>query len=211
MSSFLYRKEKQVLEFLLQFQAKYGYSPTLVEIAKGTGYRSVSTIHTVIRNLVEKGFIQKVDGNTRVLTIKEIPLLNTSTDVKSSVPLPLMGYITAGKPLEPHPDPNATFQVSASLINGATTTYALQVKGNSMVDDGLFNDDYLIIERTTHAHNGDIVIAVLDSNSATIKRFYVEQDSIVLKPPISNTPPLHIANIRIQGKLVAAIRRFPTS
>src|SRR3989344_9474628 len=114
----LYRKEREVLEFLAQFQKHYGYSPTLLEIAHATGHRSVSTIHVIIRALVEKGYIQKVDGNNRVLKILHEHTARTLLGNQPSIELPLMGYIAAGKPLEPHTDPNATFQVSASMISG---------------------------------------------------------------------------------------------
>ncbi|MCL5432895.1 MAG: helix-turn-helix domain-containing protein, partial [Patescibacteria group bacterium] len=130
----LYKKERQVLEFIAQFQKHYGYSPTLTEIAQATGHRSNSTVHTLIRALVEKGYVQKVEGNTRVLKILKEDVTTTMLGTQPSLELPLMGYIAAGKPLEPHSDPNATFQVSASMISGKKTAYVLQVKGNSMID-----------------------------------------------------------------------------
>jgi hypothetical protein len=96
MPGVLYKKERELLEFLAQFQKQYGYSPTLVEMAKGTGHKSVSTIHTIIRNLVEKGYIQKVDGNARVLRIIEDNISPNMYKVSPSIELPLMGFIAAG-------------------------------------------------------------------------------------------------------------------
>src|SRR5580693_7473201 len=122
MPGVLYRKERETLEFLVQFQNKHGYAPTLREIANATNHRSVSTIHVILRNLVDKGYIQKVDGNARVLKIKDESIIATFMGVSPSVELPLMGYIAAGKPLEPHTDPNATFQVSASMLSGSKTS-----------------------------------------------------------------------------------------
>lgn len=208
MPGVLYKKERQVLEFLAQFQSKHGYSPTLVEIAKATGHRSVSTIHVIIRSLVDKGYVQKVDGNARVLKIKDENIMHTFLGVEPSIELPLMGYIAAGKPLEPHTDPNATFQISASLITGTKTAYALQVKGESLIEDGILDGDYVVIERVTQAKNGEIVVALVDDNLATLKKFYLEQGVIVLKPANSDMEPIYPKNLRIQGRVVALVRKF---
>ncbi len=109
MAGVIYRKERELLEYLAQFQAQYGYSPTLAELAKATNHRSKSTIHALIRSLVEKGFIQKVEGNTRVLKIIEDKVRLSFRGVAPSIEIPLMGYIAAGMPLEPHFEPNTTF------------------------------------------------------------------------------------------------------
>lgn len=208
MSGVLYKKEREVLEFLAQFQSKYGYSPTLVEIAKATGHKSVSTIHVIIRSLVDKGYVQKVDGNARVLKIKDDNILQTFLGVEPSIELPLMGYIAAGKPLEPHTDPNATFQISASMVTGTKTSFVLQVKGDSMIEDGILDGDFVVIERVTHAKNGEIVVALVDDNLATLKKFYHEGGHIVLKPANSQMEPIYPKNIRIQGKVVGLVRKF---
>src|SRR5258708_17404161 len=141
----LYRKEREVLQYLVQFQSKHGYAPTLREIANATDHRSVSTVHVIIRGLVDKGYIQKVEGNMRVLKIKDETIAATFRGIEPSMELPLMGYIAAGKPLEPHTDPNATFQVSASMLSGKRTAFVLQVKGESMIEDGIFDGDYVVI------------------------------------------------------------------
>src|SRR5260221_13775688 len=124
MPGVLYRREREVLEFLAQFQNHYGYSPTLSEIAKATGHKSNSTVHALIRALVDKGYVQKVEGNARVLKILDEKINSTlGTGTAPTVDLPLMGFIAAGKPLEPHPDVNATFSISASMISGQKTAY----------------------------------------------------------------------------------------
>src|SRR3990167_3052689 len=162
MPGVLYRKEREVLEYLAQFQRQYGYSPTLTEISHATGHKSNSTVHTIIRALVEKGYVQKVEGNTRVLKIIDEKAAAGLLGQQPSIELPLMGFIAAGKPLEPHTDPNATFQISASMISGKKTAYVLQVKGESMIEDGILDGDYVVIERTNDAVNGDIVVAIVD-------------------------------------------------
>src|SRR3989344_4022750 len=131
MPGVIYRKERDLIDFLAQFQKQYGYSPTLSEIAVATNHKSISTVHSLIKSLVDKGYIQKVDGNTRILKIIDQKISNASLGTHPSIELPLMGFIAAGKPLEPHSDPNAYFQVSASMISGKKTAYVLQVKGDS--------------------------------------------------------------------------------
>ncbi len=208
MAGVLYKKERQVLEFLVQFQSKYGYSPTLAEIAKATGHKSVSTIYVLIRSLVDKGYVQKVDGNARVLKVKDESVISKFMGIEPSIELPLMGYIAAGAPLEPHTDPNATFQVSASMVSGTKTSYVLQVKGESMIDDGILDGDFVVIEKVNQAINGEIVVALVDDNLATLKKFYKEGEIIVLKPANSSMDPIYPKSLKIQGKVVGLVRKF---
>ena len=208
MAGVLYNKERELLEFLAQFQRQHGYSPTLKEMAHATGHRSVSTIHSIMRSLVDKGYVQKVDGNARVLRILNDNITSVTLTVKPSVELPLMGYIAAGKPLEPHTDPNATFQVSASLISGQKTAYVLQVKGESMIEDGILDGDYVVIERVQNATNGEIVVALVDDNLATLKRYYNENGKVVLKPANFGMEPIYPNTLRIQGRVVGLVRKF---
>ena len=208
MPGVLYNKERTVLEFLVQFQAKHGYAPTLREIATATGHKSVSTIYVIIRSLVDKGYVQKVDGNSRVLKVKDEHIVSKFMGVDPSMELPLMGYIAAGSPLEPHTDPNATFQVSASMLSGTKTSYALQVKGESMIEDGILDGDYVIIEKVNQATNGEIVVALVDDNLATLKRFYKEGETVVLKPANSTMEPIYPKSLRIQGRVVGLVRKF---
>src|SRR3989344_7242460 len=175
MAGVLYKKEREVLEFLAQFQSQYGYSPTLWEMAHATNHKSVSTIHSIIRSLVEKGYVQKVEGNARVLKILDEKITATFLGKATTVELPLMGYIAAGMPLEPHTDPNATFEVSKSMLSGSRTAYVLQVKGESMIEDGILDGDYVVIEKVNEAANGQIVVALVDDKLATLKRFYQER------------------------------------
>lgn len=208
MPGVLYRKERQVLEFLVQFQSKHGFAPTLREIANATGHRAVSTIHVIIRNLIDKGYVTKVDGNARVLQVKDANIISTFMGTSPSIELPLMGYIAAGAPLEPHTDPNATFQVSASMMTGSKTAYVLQVKGESMIEDGILDGDFVVIEKVDRATNGEIVVALVDNNLATLKRFYKEGDQVVLRPANASMQPIYPKTLRIQGKVVGLVRKF---
>ncbi len=208
MAGVLYRKEREVLEFIVQFQNQFGYSPTLTEIANATGHRANSTVHSLIASLVDKGYIQKVEGNARVLKVIDPKINSTMRGNTVSIELPLMGYIAAGRPLEPHTDPNATFQVSASLLSGQKTAYVLQVKGESLIEDGILDGDYVIIEKEKEVHNGDIVVALVDDNLATLKKFYNENGQVVLKPANSAMQPIYPSRLTIQGRVVGLVRRF---
>lgn len=208
MPGVMYKKEREILEFIVQFQEQFGYSPILSEIAQATGHKSISTIHSLIASLVEKGYIQKVEGNTRILKVLDEKITNRITGGGPSINLPLMGYIAAGQPLEPHTDPNAILKVSSSMISGKKTAYVLQVKGSSMIDDGILDGDYVVIEKTEQASDGDIVVALVDNNLATLKRFYRENGRVALKPANAQMDPIYPNSLTIQGKAVGIIRKL---
>ncbi len=208
MPGVLYKKERDILEYLAQFQRQFGYSPTLAELAKATGHKSLSTVHAIIKSLVDKGYVQKFEGNNRVLKIIDQKIANATLGSYPALDLPLMGFIAAGKPLEPHTDPNATFQISASMISGKKTAYVLQVKGNSMIEDGILEGDYVVIEKSETASNGDIVVALVDGNMATLKRYYNENGRVALVPANSDMDPIYPTSLIIQGKAVGIVRKF---
>ncbi len=208
MPGVLYRRERDILEFIVQFQQKRGFSPTLLEIAEGTGHRAVSTIHTLIRSLVDKGYLKKDEGNSRVLKVLDPSISAKFSGTTASIELPLMGYIAAGRPLEPHTDPNATFQVSASMLSPNKTAYVLQVKGQSLIEDGILDGDYVVIEKEKEVRQGDIVVALVDDNLATLKKFYKEDGRVVLKPANSSMEPIYPTRLILQGRVVGLVRKF---
>lgn len=213
MTAVLYRKERELLNYVIQFQEQHGFSPILREMADAMNRRSVSTMHALIRSLVDKGYIQKVEGNSRTLKILKrdnigILLGGTPKAIGPTITLPLMGYIAAGKPLEPYTDPEATFPVASDMISGKKTSYVLQVKGSSMIEDGILDGDFVVIEKTETAQNGDIVVALVDDNLATLKKFYREGERVVLKPANSQMDPIYPKDLKIQGVVVSLVRRF---
>ena len=213
MPAVLYKRERELVKFIMQFQEQHGYSPTLREMADAMNRRSVSTIHSLIRSLVDKGYIQKVDGNNRTLKVLQKDKLgdflgSTPTAQGPTISLPLMGYIAAGRPLEPHVDPEATFDVASSMISGKRTAYTLQVKGESMIEDGILDGDYVVIEKSESAKNGDIVVALVDEGLATLKRYYLQGGQVVLKPANATMEPIYPKNVTIQGICVGLVRKF---
>lgn len=216
MTAVLYRRERELLTFIWQFQERNGYSPTLREMADAMNRRAPSTIHSLIRGLVEKGYLQKVDGNMRTLKILRKDQIGALIGervkgVGTTLALPLMGFIAAGQPLEPHTDPEASLDVASSMISGKRTSYALQVKGNSMIEDGIFDGDFVVVEKTDVCSEGDIVVALVDDSLATLKRFYKKDGRIVLMPSNSEMEPIYPNECRIQGVVTGLVRKFGTA
>lgn len=213
MTAVLYRRERELLTFIWQFQERNGYSPTLREMADAMNRRAPSTIHSLIRGLVDKGYLQKVDGNMRTLKILKKDQIGALIGEKmkgigTTISLPLMGFIAAGTPLEPHTDPEASIDVASSMISGKRTSYALQVKGNSMIEDGIFDGDFVVVEKTDVCNEGDIVVALVDDSLATLKRFYKKDGKIVLMPSNSEMDPIYPTECRIQGVVTGLVRKF---
>lgn len=200
----LYKRQKQILKFIRDYIEKYSYSPTLGEIAEAMGVSSLATIHEHIQTLAKKGVIRKFDGSVRGIEIMDEFGIKTPRTVE----LPLYGYIAAGQPIMPYIDPGATVSVSPSLISDKKKSYVLQVKGDSMIEDGILDGDFVIIEEQNIANDGEIVVALLDNGLATLKRFYKEKDRIRLEPANSAMEPIYAQDVIIQGKCVGVIRRF---
>lgn len=206
MALVVYQKERQVLEFLSQYIQRHGYAPTLLEIAEGLGLSAPSTVHEHLEKLAQKGFIKKSKGFDRSIEIVEGKAkINTS---ETAIELPVLGFIAAGRPLEPHTDPNFYLPVSASLIGQKSTGYILQVKGDSMIEEGILEGDYVIVEHQQHAQNGDIVVAILPNGLATLKRIFFEEHRIRLEPANANMSPIYTTHAKIQGRVIAVVRKY---
>lgn len=200
----LYKRQRQIVDFIAQYIQKNGYSPTLQEIANAIGVSSLATVHEHLQALQRKKVIKKFEGAVRGIELVD----RTFLKITDSVDLPLMGYIAAGSPIEPHTDPNATFKVSPELITGKKRAYVLQVKGKSMIEDHIDDGDFVVIEETGEVNNGDIVVALLDNGLATLKRFYKEVTRVRLEPANSTMSPIYATNVQIQGRVVGLIRKF---
>ena len=206
MPATLYPRERQLLDFITQFVQRYGYAPTLKEIGDAVGMGSVATVHEHIDKLRQKGFIKKLDGTARGLEIVHEQYRSGSNE--AAVELPLLGYIAAGKPLEPFTDPNQYISVAPNMISKSNPNYVLQVKGTSMIEDGILDGDYVVVQHQQDAKNGDIVVALLQNGLATLKRIFFEKDRIRLMPANSQMSPIFTTHVKIQGKVVGVIRKF---
>lgn len=202
----LTKKQKEVLAFIEDFVQDNGYTPSYREIAKGLGLSSPSTVHKHVQALCEKGVVNTgEDGSARSIELVEAMDLNPM-----SIMLPLAGIITAGEPIEAMEE-NEAIAVPANFVVHAQNSYVLQVKGRSMIEDGIFDGDYVVIERNPSPKNGDIVVALLDNAYATLKRFYREANHIRLQPANSTMEPIIVhGDVNIQGIVRAVIRQFKT-
>lgn len=200
----LYRRQKQILDFINQYVSMNGHSPTLQEIADALSLRSLATVHEHLQALSRKGIIRRFEGSVRGIEVLDKKI----GDALQGIELPLMGFIAAGAPIEPYTDPNATFSVSPTLVSAKKRSYVLQVKGDSMIEDGILDSDYVVIEEQNVANNGDIVVALLENGIATLKRFFKEKDRIRLQPANSTMKPIYAKHVTVQGKVVGVIRKF---
>lgn len=209
MTYVLYPAERKVLETMIQYINRNNYAPTLQEIADVVGVSSPATIHEHIQSLISKGYLVKVGRVKRGYDLSPELKRQDTDNIEPTLDLPHFGFIVAGAPIEPHPDPTASFKVPASMVAKEKPAYVLQVRGDSMKDDGILDGDYVVVEYTEVANNGDIVIAFLQDNGlATLKRFYRENGRIVLKPANSQMQPIIALDVKIQGKVVGLVRRF---
>ncbi len=203
----LYKRQRQILEFIANFIKKYGYSPTLGEICKAMGVTSPATIYEHMTILERKGLIRKTKGKMRGIEIVT-DMLNLDSSPELPEDLPLLGFIAAGKPLEPYTDPTATFKIPSTLIPSGKSAYVLQVKGNSMIEDGIFDGDFVVIVKQEIARDGEIVVALLENGLATLKRIFRENGRVKLMPANAKMEPIYANDVQVQGKMVALIRKY---
>ena len=190
------------------FIKKYGYSPTLMEIGKAMGLSSPATIHEHLKILEKKGIIRRNANEVRGIEILEAFEGSIDAEPTLGMELPLLGYIHAGKPLEPYDDPSATFKVSANLVPKNKIAFVLQVKGTSMIEDGIIPGDFVVLVKEDSVKDGDVVVALLNNGLATLKKFYREANGIKLMPANSTMQPIYATDVQVQGKMVALIRKY---
>lgn len=202
----LTKKQKFLLDYIKKFSKENGYPPSFREIMQGLDYSSVATVAQHIDNLVTKGYLRKRDNEAR-----SIQLVETDIDVSESVNLPLLGYIAAGQPLTVLDEPKETLAVPPFMIKSGNS-YVLQVRGQSMIEDGILEGDYVVIRENKTPQNGDVVVAMVNGYSATLKRFYKESDGRVRLQPANNAmEPIMLSeddSLEIQGVVTGVIRKF---
>lgn len=200
----LYKRQKQILDFLNNYIDENGHAPTLVEIAKRFKLKSLATVHEHLETLQKKGLIKRSSGISRGIELLDRKI----GEVVRGVDLPILGFIAAGSPIEPFTDPSATFAISPNLVSEKKKSYVLQVKGESMIEDGILDGDFVVVEETNEARNGDIVVAMIGSGVVTLKRYFRESTRIRLEPANSAMKPIYAKDVTIQGKVTSVIRRY---
>src|SRR3989344_3191432 len=198
MALVLYNKERQVLEFVTQYVQRNGYAPTLMEIAQGLGLNAASTIHEHVARLIKKGYIRKTPGTERGIELIS-DKIKSQTEV-SALELPVLGFIAAGSPLEPHTDPNFYISIPANMINPKKPGYILQVKGSSLIEEGIYDGDFVVVQHQNEAKSGDLVVAILPNGLATLKRIFFEKERVRLEPANATMTPIYATSVKVQGK-----------
>ncbi|MDO8503102.1 MAG: transcriptional repressor LexA [bacterium] len=203
MAPVIYKRQRQILDFIRQHIETYGSAPTLKQIAEALGVSSLATVHEHLQALERKGLISKKDG-----VVRGIELTSVAQKVSEGLEVPILGFIAAGAPIEPYTDPNAMLSISPDMVSSAKRVFVLQVRGQSMIEDGILDGDFVVVEQQDRATNGDIVVALLDNGLATLKRFYKEATRIRLEPANRMMAPIFAKNVTIQGRVVGLIRRY---
>ena len=198
-------KQKKLLDFLINYFNKNNVYPTFDEMRDFLQIKSKSGIHKLLSSLEEKGFVNRLPHKARALSIN----LNANVN-ENEKNLPFLGRIAAGNPIEAITGSFEQISVPTYLINKKDEHFTLEVTGDSMIDAGIFDGDIVVIRKTENANSGDIVVALIDQNEVTLKRFRSFKNSVALEPANKNYKIRIFGEdrVKIQGKLVGLIRKF---
>lgn len=202
------RRQHQVYDFISRFMTEQGYSPSYEEIASGLKLNSLATVHKHVSNLEKKGLLTRDYNRSRSIDL--LPpkgRLKQSMSVNTGVVLPVLGRIAAGQPIEAIENQST---ISLADFVRSKEVFVLEVKGESMQDEHIVDGDYVLVEKTRVAHNGDIVVALVAGSDATLKRFYREGDNIRLQPSNATMAPIirPAASVEIQGRVIGVLRKY---
>lgn len=195
-------RQKQILEYIRECVHKYGYPPSVREICKEVGLSSTSTVHNYLNKLEDNGFIRRDPTKNRTIEILD----EGSWRSKKITPLPLVGQVRAGEPILAEECVEDVYPFPTDFI-GQDDSFMLTVKGDSMINAGIYEGDYLVVRTQSTAENGEIVVALID-DEATVKRYFAEPDRIRLQPENENYEPIYTTNCVILGKVTALFRKY---
>ena len=202
----LTKRQEEILNYIKKYIAVHGFPPAIREICAGVGLSSPATVFVHIKNLESSGYLKSTNNKFRTI---ELLVDNEYLEKEENlVKVPLLGKITAGSPITAIEQPDEYFDLPASLIPKSGQVFTLHVSGESMINRGIFDNDYVIIKRQNEAKNGDIVVAMTDENEVTLKTFYKEKDHIRLQPENDTMEPLIFNNITILGIAIGLYRKI---
>ena len=206
----LTKRQKDVLDFIADFVEENGYSPSYEELAQGLKLASLATVHKHIQALESRNYLRRLFNQSRSLEVspKYVQERRRSRQTSRAAEVPLAGRIAAGSPVEAI-EGQDTLQFAD--FAGKGDTFALQVTGESMIEDHILSGDYVLVERTQQAKDGEIVVALVDGRETTLKRLYHDPDGrIRLQPANSSMQPIIVegANVQVQGRVLAVLRKF---
>lgn len=196
----LTRRQKEIYDFLIDHYESFSAAPTLDELCNALGVKSRGSLHKHIQALTEAGLLEPADRKQRGIRLAKPP----ATDDE----LPFLGFIAAGKPIEAIELPE-TVEVP-SMLKTERQCYVLQIRGDSMIDDGIFDGDWVVIEKREVARNGEIVVALIDNQEATLKRIEQCPNEVILYPANTTMKPMHFRpdQVQIQGVVVGQMRTY---
>ena len=200
----LTKRQKEILDFIHGFIDEHGYAPSFEEIAKAFGYSSLATVHEHLSNLERKGYIRKSYNESR--SIEMMPEEGTT----SALDLPLLGAVAAGLPIEAIQD-RESLSVPMDMVRPGKDNFVLKVEGNSMIDEHIRDGDYIVVSSQPTAVDGEVVVALVGGDSATVKKLYREPGNrIRLQPANPGMDPIVVDadDVEVQGVVVGLIRRF---
>lgn len=212
-------RRQRILDCIARTVAERGYPPSVREIADAVGLASTSAVHHHLIALERDGLLERSSHSSRALRItSRASTTSRPADTGKVTPfrmpverdtlaLPVMGEIAAGQPIEAYEDASETLDVPASL-DARPDSYVLRVRGKSMIDALIDDGDFVIVQPQATARDGDIVVALLEDNGVTLKRFFREKDRIRLQPANAEMEPIYATDVQIQGKVVGVIRRL---
>lgn len=205
------KRQQAIYDFIKSYTEDHGYPPSVREIGSAVGLASPSTVHMHLKALEELGLIKRDSKKPRTIEVvqkqdkTEPRLVSVDQDVNRNViTLPLVGRVAAGTPILAEQNVEETLTLPTSIV-GDSSSFILRVRGESMINAGIFDGDYIIVKEQHDAHNGEIVVALID-DSATVKTFYREKDRIRLQPENDNMAPIYADNPVILGRVTALIR-----
>ena len=206
-------RKQRIIEFIAVTTRQRGYPPSVREIAQAVDLASTSAVHHHLQSLEREGMLERGASHSRAIRLTPAATLRAGTTALAaqmvgieSHALPVIGEIAAGGPIEAYQDASETLTVP-DVVAPAGDAYALRVRGDSMIDAHITDGDYVVIRPQQTAHDGDIVVAQVEENAVTLKRFFREKNRIRLQPANEQYPPQFYEDVRIQGKLVGVIRR----
>ena len=201
-------REQKILDYMKDTIRMKGYPPTVREICEACNIKSTSTVHKDIESLVNKGVLMKDKSKTRALVVVDDDE-DKGRDRVDVVDIPIVGNIAAGTPILAEQNIEEYFPVPAKMI-GRGTNFMLNVKGDSMIDAGILDGDYILCEEANEARDGEMVVAMIDGfeSEATVKTFYKESDHVRLQPENSAMSPIIVNDVKILGKVKGVFRYF---
>ena len=206
MKDILTKRQEEVLTFIKKYSADHGYPPAIREICLGVGLSSPATVFVHVKNLENKGYLKTENNKFRTIELLvDNEYLEKNEDV---IKVPLLGKITAGNPITAIEQPDEFFDLPQALIPKNGDCFVLHVSGTSMINKGIYDNDYVIVKRQNTANNRDIVVAMTDEDEVTLKTFYKENDHIRLQPENDTMAPLIFDNITILGKAIGLYRNI---